>query len=579
MTPDFSVEAADLRVQVADLEERLRESEETLDAIRRGEVDALVVGGRDDEHRIYTLESADRPYQILIEQIQEGTVTLNDEGTVLYCNRRLADMLCVPQERVVGQSLYTFVSPKDNAAFHRLLDEAKRSVGRGELTLCVGGGSTTAVYMSLSVLRREGTSTLLCGVLTDLTEQKLHLGALAAANLRLTEEIAERERIETVLRQSQKMEAVGQLTGGLAHDFNNLLTGIMASLELLQRRIGQGRVSDVDRYVNAAQGAANRAAALTQRLLAFSRQQTLEPKPTSVGRLVNGLRELIGRTVSPEIHIAWRADPDLWMTLVDRSQLENALLNLCINARDAMPDGGSLSIDARNLPVGATLAADLDLLPGDYVTLAVKDSGTGMSDDVIAKAFDPFFTTKPIGQGTGLGLSMIYGFVKQSHGQVQIASTIGQGTTVRLYLPRCVEHEEDCEAVSSLSDAPRANRGETVLVVDDEPTIRMLVVELLEDLGYIAREAANGAAALSLLQSRDRLDLLITDVGLPGGMNGRQVADIARTVRPSLKVIFITGFAHTAAIRSDDLAPGMHVMVKPFTLEALATRIKETISN
>ena len=396
---------------------------------------------------------------------------------------------------------------------------------------------------------------------------------------RITERTAELMHAEEALRQSQKMEAVGQLTGGLAHDFNNLLTGVTGSLELLQTRIAQGRIKDVDRYVNAAQGAAKRAAALTHRLLAFSRRQTLDPKPTDINRLVRGMAELIGRTMGPEITVEPAVGTArLWPTLVDPGQLENALLNLCINARDAMPDGGKLTIETANCCWDQRIGRERDLPPGQYVSLCVSDTGTGMTPEVIAKAFDPFFTTKPIGMGTGLGLSMIYGFAKQSGGQARIHSQVGQGTTVCLYLPRHLGDAEMAEPDSELANAPRAEDGQTVLVVDDEPTVRMLVTEVLEDLGYTAIEAADGAAGLKVLQSDVRIDLLVTDVGLPGGMNGRQVADAARVARPGLKVLFITGYAENAVLSHGHLDPGMHVLTKPFAMEALASRIKDLIS-
>ncbi|MGI4809869.1 MAG: PAS domain S-box protein [Janthinobacterium lividum] len=387
-----------------------------------------------------------------------------------------------------------------------------------------------------------------------------------------------RARLENQLRQSQKMEAVGQLTGGLAHDFNNLLTGVTGSLELMQTRIAQGRIKDIDRYINAAQGAAKRAAALTHRLLAFSRRQTLDPKPTDVNRLVHGMEDLIQRTVGPAITLEPMVGAGgLWPTLVDPSQLENALLNLCINARDAMPDGGKITVETGNRWLDERTARERGLPPGQYVSLCVSDTGTGMPPDVIAKAFDPFFTTKPIGQGTGLGLSMIYGFAKQSGGQVRIYSEVGKGTNVCIYLPRHLGEADAAELASELADAPRGEAGQTVLVVDDEPTVRMLVTEVLEDLGYRAIEAADGAAGLQVLQSDTRIDLLVTDVGLPGGMNGRQVADAARIPRPELKVLFITGYAENAVISHGHLDPGMHVLTKPFAMEALASRIKDLI--
>ncbi len=416
----------------------------------------------------------------------------------------------------------------------------------------------------------------------DVTVERENLAArtreLAEANDRLRAEAAERELVEEALRQSQKMEAIGQLTGGIAHDFNNLLTGITGSLELLKVRLAQGRLTDFDRYIMAAQGAAKRAAALTHRLLAFSRRQTLAPKPTDVNRLVTGMEEMIRRTAGPEIAVEVVVAGGLWTTLIDPNQLENALLNLCINAHDAMPGGGRLTIETGNRWLDARAAHDRDVPPGQYVTLCVSDTGPGMTPEVIRRAFDPFFTTKPIGMGTGLGLSMVYGFVRQSGGQARIYSEPGQGTMVCLYLPRQFGATETVEVAADLVGAPRAGQGETVLVVDDEPTVRMLVSDVLEDLGYTAIEAADGAAGLRALQSDARIDLLVTDVGLPGGMNGRQVADAGRALRPGLKVLFITGYAENAMLSHGHLDPGMHVMTKPFVMDALASRIKDLIT-
>jgi len=383
--------------------------------------------------------------------------------------------------------------------------------------------------------------------------------------------------LEEQLRQSQKMEAVGQLTGGLAHDFNNLLAGIVGSLDLLTLRIGQGRLNNLERYTTAAQGAAIRAAALTHRLLAFSRRQTLDPKPTDVNRLVAGMEDLIRRTVGPAIQIEVVASSDLWSTLVDPPQLENALLNLCINARDAMPEGGRIFIETANRVLDSRMARVRDLEPGEYIALSVTDNGCGMPPEVIAKAFDPFFTTKPIGVGTGLGLSMIYGFVRQSGGQARIHSQVDQGTSVTLFLPRHREAAASADSAIAQPALPRVGHGETVLVVDDEPTVRMLVVEVLEELGYAALEAADASSGLRLLESDVRIDLLVSDVGLPGGMNGRQMADAARQRRPGLKVLFITGYAENAVVGNGHLEPGMHVMTKPFAMDALALRIRELI--
>jgi PAS domain S-box-containing protein len=388
----------------------------------------------------------------------------------------------------------------------------------------------------------------------------------------------ERAQLREELHQAQKMEAVGQLTGGLAHDFNNLLAGISGSLELLQLRIRQGRISDLERYTTAAQGAAKRAAALTHRLLAFSRRQTLEAKLTDVNRLVADLNELVRRTVGPEIAVEIVAAVGLWSTLVDPNQLENALLNLCINARDAMPDGGKLTVETANKWFDREAACEHDIPQGQYVSLCVSDNGVGMMPDVAARAFDPFYTTKPVGKGTGLGLSMIHGFVRQSGGQVRIRSEPAKGTTVCLYLPRQTGTEDHTEVPIEPVEMPRVEAGATVLVVDDEPTVRMLVTEVLEDLGHIAIEAADATAALHVLQSNAHIDLLITDVGLPGGMNGRRLAQAACERRRALKVLFISGYAESTLRSHDDLGPGIHsVMTKPFTIEVLATRINDLI--
>ena len=403
--------------------------------------------------------------------------------------------------------------------------------------------------------------------------------SLRELNATLEERVQERTTrlvaTEEALRQSQKMEAVGQLTGGLAHDFNNLLMGIGGSLEMMKARIAQGRADELNRYFDAAQGAVRRASSVTHRLLAFSRRQALDPRPTDPNRLVTEMEELIRRTVGPEVGLTVVPAPDPWPILVDPNQLENAMLNLCINARDAMPDGGSLTIEIANRSLDPVDARERDMAPGDYVTISVCDTGTGMTPEVRAKAFDPFFTTKPLGEGTGLGLSMIYGFVRQSGGQVRVHSAVGHGTTMRLFLPRhdaAPAEDEHAEAATRQS-----GDGEVILVIEDEPTVRILVAELLGEAGYSAIEAADGPSGLKLLQSDARIDLLITDVGLPGGMNGRQVADAARALRPDLKVLFITGYAETAVIRDGQLDRGMGLITKPFELDTLTARIREML--
>ncbi len=396
---------------------------------------------------------------------------------------------------------------------------------------------------------------------------------------RIDEGVSERLKLEETLRQAQKMETVGQLTGGIAHDFNNLLSGISGSLELLQIRLKQGRSgADTERYILAAQGAARRAAALTHRLLAFARRQTLDPKPTDINRLVTDMTELIRRTVGPSVTLEVVGASGLWTARVDANQLENALLNLCINARDAMPAGGRITIETANKWLDDRASRQRDLPAGQYLSLCVTDTGTGMTREVQERAFDPFFTTKPLGEGTGLGLSMVYGFARQSGGQVRIYSEVDHGTTMCIYLPRHVGEVEAPEAHAFEPEAVSSTLNETVLIVDDEPTVRMLVMEVLEDFGYQGIEAADGASALAVLRSDRRIDLLITDVGLPGGMNGRQVADAGRTLRAGLKVLFITGYADNAVIGDGHLDRGMQVLTKPFSIEALAVRIRSMVA-
>ncbi|KQN93216.1 diguanylate cyclase [Sphingomonas sp. Leaf231] len=418
----------------------------------------------------------------------------------------------------------------------------------------------------------------------DAVERRRAEHELAMLNERLEQEVESRTAalmaVEEQLRQAHKMEAVGQLTGGLAHDFNNLLTGISGALEMMQIRVSQGRIGELDRYVVAAQGATRRAAALTHRLLAFSRRQTLDPRPTDVNRLVTGMQELVHRTLGPAITLEVVGSAGLWNTLVDPNQLENALLNLCINARDAMPDGGRVTIETANRWLDERAARPRDLPPGQYLSLCVSDTGAGMTPEVQARAFDPFYTTKPLGEGTGLGLSMIYGFARQSGGQVRIYSEEGQGTTVCIYLPRyhgSVVEEEDMAL--PLDRTPPPLGLPTVLVVDDEPTVRMLVIEVLDELGYTVLEAGDGAAALRILDSGIRPDLLVTDVGLPGAMNGRQVADAALARFPTLRVLFITGYAENAVIGSGQLDPHVALLTKPFTMEGLASKVRSLLSD
>ncbi|WP_242187729.1 PAS domain-containing protein [Sphingomonas sp. CARO-RG-8B-R24-01] len=488
---------------------------------------------------------------------QDMLAILSEDGMILSVNPAWTSVLGWNPDEIIGRNHLAFAHPDEvsaNAA-------ARESALRGNLR------------QYENRYRHKDGSYRWIGWVATLEGNRLY-----ASGRHITAERAAQADLESAqeqLRQAQKMEAVGQLTGGLAHDFNNLLTAISGSLELIQTRILQGRANELDRYVNMAQQAARRAAALTHRLLAFSRRQTLDPRPTDINRLIASFEDLLRRSVGPSVEIEIVGAAGLWTTLVDPNQLENAVLNLCINARDAMPDGGRITIETANIWLDATAARTRDMAAGQYISVCVTDTGSGMTPETIARAFDPFFTTKPLGEGTGLGLSMIYGFVRQSGGQVRIYSELGSGTTMCLYLPRSYDAEEpDLESQPTLDATARAT-GKTVLVVDDEPAVRALVVDTLVDLGHHVLEAGDGPSAVTLLDSDRIIDLMITDVGLPKGMNGRQLADVARVRRPDLKILFITGYAENAAVGNGHLDPGMHILTKPFAMDALSARIQQ----
>jgi PAS domain S-box-containing protein len=388
-------------------------------------------------------------------------------------------------------------------------------------------------------------------------------------------DVTQRKALEDQLRQSQKMEAVGQLTGGLAHDFNNMLTGILGGIDMVRRRVAEGRIADIDRFLDAAMQSGQRAAALTHRLLAFSRRQTLDSRPLDVGTLAASMEDLLRRTLGEQVSMRIDIAPDLWLAVADDNQLESAILNLGINARDAMPDGGELIIAARNVHLSDQELTDSDHAEaGDYVAISVTDTGTGMPPEVLQKVFDPFYTTKPLGQGTGLGLSMIYGFIQQSRGHVVIDSEEGRGTTIQLFLPRHQGAVEE-SAVTDDAFAPTGS-GEIVLVIEDDAAVRLLVMQVLEELGYRGIETADGRQAVPILESSRHIDLLISDVGLPG-LNGRQLAEIARERRPDLPILFMTGYAKQAADQAAFLDGGMEIISKPFAIEQLGRRIGEIL--
>jgi len=513
------------------------------------------------------LES-ERRFRLLVQSVTDYAIFMLDpDGHVANWNAGAARIKGYEAYEIVGQHFSRFYTPEDfdAGAPARALETARRD-GRYEAEgwrLRKDGARFWAHVVLDAIHDDDGTLIGFAKITRDLTERR--------------EAQRQLEQSREQLFQAQKMEAVGQLTGGLAHDFNNLLAGIIGSLEISRTRIAQGRIGEIERYIGAALGAASRAAALTHRLLAFARRQTLDPKPTDANRLVANMEELVRRTVGPAIKVETVLAIGLWEALCDTNQLESAILNLCINSRDAMPDGGRLTMETANTWLDAIGARQRNMQPGQYVAVSVSDTGAGMPPEVQERAFDPFFTTKPIGQGTGLGLSMVYGFAKQTGGEVRIYSEVGHGTTVTIYVPRHVGAPSEDEA-DDRADLSPAEASETVLVVDDEPSIRMVVGDSLKELGYTVLEATDGTSGLAVLQSKARVDLLVTDVGLPGGMNGRQMADAARQQRPNLKVLFITGYATNAAIGNGQLEPGMHVLTKPFAVEKLALRVQSIIS-
>lgn len=430
-------------------------------------------------------------------------------------------------------------------------------------------------FAARELIARVGANLQLARVRSEATAALHELNESLAQ--RVEAEVGERMKVEEALRQSQKMEAIGQLTGGIAHDFNNLLQVVLGNLGSLKRRIdvlGVASSGEVIRLIEGAERGAERAARLTHRLLAFARRQPLEPRPLDVNRLVAGLSEMLRRTLGESIAIETVLGGGLWRVFADPGQLENAILNLAVNARDAMPEGGKLTIESANAHLDEAYAAEQqEVTAGQYVVLAISDTGIGMTKDVIAAAFDPFFTTKEVGHGTGLGLSQVYGFVKQSKGHVKIYSEAGEGTTIRIYLPRLLgEGAVDDETAAGTT--PSGNGSEIVLLVEDDDEVRAVNAAILRELNYAVIEAEDGAKALRILESVANIRVLFTDVGLPGGMNGRQLADAALRLRPDLHILFTTGYARNAVVHHGRLDPGIELISKPFTAVALATKIR-----
>ncbi len=502
------------------------------------------------------------------------------DNPIVFVNDAFCRLTGYVREEILGRNCRFLQGPSTDAATVERIRTAVSKPEAIEIDICNHRKDGSTFWNRLLVAPvhdARGTLNYFFASQFDITTERelltVRTRELVEANDRLRAEARERGQVEEALRQSHKMEAVGQLTGGIAHDFNNMLQAISGSLELMRRRVKEGRTDEADRLVDGARQAVSRAAALTNQLLAFARRQALQPKPVVLDRLIEGMAELIRRTVGPGVEVELRMRDGEWIVLCDPNQMESALLNLAINARDAMPEGGKLIIGTEDVQLQAVdLAGQDGAMPGAYVEISITDTGLGMDDATKAHALEPFFTTKPAGQGTGLGLSQIYGFVRQSDGIVHLESEPGLGTTVRLYLPKHRPMNMHEEQPAPPAEPGEATGGAAVLLVEDEDGVRIVAAELLRDLGYVVLEAKDGPAALRLLRSSARVDVLVSDVGLPGGLNGRQVADAAREHRPGLPVLFITGYAGNAL--EGQLAPGMQVIGKPFALEMLAAQVE-----
>ena len=469
------------------------------------------------------------------------------------------------------------------SCFYRVEDSGSGELDR-ELQTAIAEGSFSAEGWRV---RKDGSEFWASVLITPIRDDHGNLQGFAKLTRDITErmvaeaalarETEERERAEQILRQAQKMDVLGQLTGGIAHDFNNLLSVIIGNLEILQQRL-QSNDPKIRDPIKLAMEGAERSALLTHRLLAFSRQQTLEPKPIDADKLVSGMSSLLNRTLGESIAIETVLAAGLWTVSVDVNQLENALLNLAVNARDAMPSGGKLTIETANTYLDEAYASrHVEVRAGQYVMLAVTDTGIGMSEETVAQAFEPFFTTKEAGHGTGLGLSQVYGFVKQSAGHIKIYSEPGEGTTVKLYLPRLASDSVDTVEVIGAQAAAGRPRSETILVVEDNELLLSSIAAMLGDQGYRVLTTPNGATALQVLGSEREVHLLFTDVGLPGDLNGRQLADEVKRLRPDLKILFTTGYTRNAIIHQGRLDPGIEWIGKPFTHAALVTKIQRVL--
>ena len=505
------------------------------------------------------LYESERQFRNLIESVTDYAIFMLDQnGFVTTWNAGAERIKGYTNEEIIGQHFSIFYTEDDrrNGVPEQVLATVRR---------------TGRIAMDGWRVRKSGDLFWASVIINEVHDEE----GRAAGFAKVTRDLTERRTMEEQLRQVQKMEAIGQLTGGIAHDFNNLLTVISGNIETVQRRMSRSDPG-LYRFLDAASRAVERASTLTHRLLAYSRRQPLEPKSVELNRLIMGMSDLLGRTIGAHITIETVLAAGLWQVSADPNQVENAILNLAVNARDAMPDGGKLTLETANSYLDEAYARiNAEVIPGQYAMLAVSDTGIGMTPDVVEKAFEPFFTTKALGEGTGLGLSQVYGFIKQSGGHIKIYSEVREGTTVRLYLPRLRERPPVVQEDAPVVQPPPLGGQETILVVEDNDEVRAYTTDILRELGYEVFEATEGDTALSLIASEPRIKLLFTDVGLPGPFNGRQIADEARKLRSDLKILFTTGYAQNAIIHQGRLDPGVQLIVKPFNFAGLAAKIRQ----
>jgi PAS domain S-box-containing protein len=543
-----------LLTRISELEARVVEDEETLSAMRRGDVDAIVVNRSAGDFQIYTLQSDDHPYRALIEQIQEGAVTLTQRGTILYCNRRLATMLETPQELIIGQTLQTFMPPNEAEIFGRMIDQARHTVSRNEITFRSGRNGGMSTNISLSFLRHDESEAVYCAVVSDLTRQKQHNAEIAGAHARLVKEIAGRAQAEERLYQSRKLEAIGRLAAGVAHDFNNVLQSVVSNLEMVLDEVADGTAAQD--FATVALEATKRGASLTSHLLSYARKQTLKPKVTELAPLMESLQKLLRPTLHPNVilEVQLMGKPSV---LADPGMLQTALLNLAINAAHAMPEGGTLRIDAKAAPDGAP-----------WIIVAVSDSGVGMDAATLARAAEPFYTTKGH-DGTGLGLSMVQGFVEQSGGTIHVESALGKGTKVELRLSTI-----GAGAPGEWADMLRPANTGRILLVDDSPDVLVAAGAFLEKAGFVVVRARSGDGALNLLAKTGHFDALVTDFAMVG-LNGADLIVESRIIQPGLPAVLITGFLDIE--RAIPISEGTVVLQKPFPRDALVGALTQVM--